>query len=119
LYVSIFDCFGEMRTGDNLTTDSEPLNRRKPGVFVEALWSDLAEKGETSEPKDSEYIPYVMHDHNIYDYIVFVPRALVHNLRNMARQFGWEYLLSIFIVYGFQQGIGNAWFFQVGLLFEF
>lgn len=102
-----------MRTGDNLTTDSEPLNKRKSSHFVETMWSDLAEKGETATPSKEEYIPYVMHQHNIYDYIVFVPCALVHNLRNMAKLFGWSYLFSVFIVYGFQQGIGNAWFFQV------
>ena len=109
-----------MRTGDNLTTDSEPLNRRKPRHdanethIISPMWSDMVEKGEAAEPiKASDYIPYVMEGHSFIDYVFFVPRAVFHSLANMAKLFGWTYLLSIFIVYGFQQGIGNAWFFQV------
>eukprot|EP00602_Paraphysomonas_sp_CaronLab_P009170 CAMPEP_0185032074 /NCGR_PEP_ID=MMETSP1103-20130426/19919_1 /TAXON_ID=36769 /ORGANISM="Paraphysomonas bandaiensis, Strain Caron Lab Isolate" /LENGTH=560 /DNA_ID=CAMNT_0027567833 /DNA_START=250 /DNA_END=1932 /DNA_ORIENTATION=+ len=30
----------------------------------------------------------------------------------MAKAFGWPFILSVFIVYGFQQGLGNSWFFQ-------
>ena len=103
-----------MRTGDNLTTDSEPLNKRNKHHTKEtSLWSDLAEKGESESRKTPEYIPYVMENHNFRDYVFFVPYAVMHSLQNMARMFGWGYLLSIFIVYGFQQGVGNAWFFQV------
>jgi hypothetical protein len=30
----------------------------------------------------------------------------------MARVFGWQFLFSVFVVYGVQQGMANSWFFQ-------
>lgn len=37
---------------------------------------------------------------------------MVHFLKNLSRAFGWRYVFMVCMVYGLQQGLGNAWFFQ-------
>jgi hypothetical protein len=77
-------------------------------------WKDVPisshEMRESSE--NVEYSPYTMKDNSLFSYIIFVPAAVMHSLSNMAKVFGWKFIFSIFIVYGTQQGIANAWFFQ-------
>jgi hypothetical protein len=100
-----------MKVGENYIIDNEPLHK-------ENLWSDLDPQHSSpsgpspSSSKETSYAPYVMPSHSFYHYLCFVPHSVYHTLSNMAKIFGWGFIFSVLLVYGFQQGLGNSWFFQ-------
>lgn len=95
-----------MKVGDSVGTDDDNLLK----------WKNLPTKqNKTKDMKsncDEEYSAYVMADSTFYSYVIFLPCSVLHSLSHMAKVFGWKFIISVFIVYGTQQGIGNAWFFQ-------
>lgn len=57
----------------------------------------------TADTDKNEYTTYTFPENpNIFDYILFVPVAVMHSLRNMSRAFGWRFVAMIIIVYGLQ-----------------
>jgi hypothetical protein len=101
-----------MKVGESFITDSEPFQK-------ESLWSDLDRSGSGrgnasyGDLKNLHYAPYLMPDHSLTSYLCFVPASIYHSLSHMAKIFGWGFIFSVLLVYGFQQGLGNSWFFQV------
>jgi hypothetical protein len=48
----------------------------------------------------------------LLDYLCYLPLNLQHYLKNLSKAFGWKFVVIVCVVYGLQQGLGNAWFFQ-------
>jgi hypothetical protein len=48
----------------------------------------------------------------LLDWIFYIPLNLQHYLKNLSKAFGWKFVFIVCTVYGLQQGLGNAWFFQ-------
>lgn len=110
-----------MKVGESYVVDNEPLQK-------ESLWghlnshshdphhhppqSDSDTPSSSSKGTSPSYAPYVMPSHSLYHYLCFVPHSVYHTLSNMAKVFGWGFIFSVLLVYGFQQGLGNSWFFQ-------
>lgn len=113
-----------MHIRDTLSSDSEHVK----GRACTPQWRDVAvrrrraeeeeeeerrdELGQRPQQKQHQYSSYELPDHSLRSYVTFVPCAILHSLRNMAAVFGWQFLFSIFVVYGVQQGMANSWFFQ-------
>lgn len=61
------------------------------------------------------YEPFVWKKRNsptLWDYLCYLPHNLQHFLKNLSKAFGWKFVVIVTVVYGLQQGLGNAWFFQ-------
>ena len=81
-----------MRVRDTLSSESEHLKAR---VCAGAgpLWGDLAVRRRRSRDCEDEeqcgldhgYAAYEMPDQSVLSYLMFIPRAISHSLRNMAR----------------------------------
>lgn len=39
------------------------------------------------------------------DYVLYLPRNLIHFLMNLCNAFGWKFVVIVCIVYGLQQGV--------------
>jgi hypothetical protein len=104
-----------MKLGDNFATDGEPLSKRTPpiAVDIQKSWKETIDLESSAQSKGQDYVPYEMGPPSLLNYLLFIPNAINHSLCNMASVFGWKFILSVFVVYGFQQGLGNSWFFQV------
>eukprot|EP01041_Mallomonas_annulata_P003967 gene3967-7905_t len=84
-------------------SDDKPLMLSTHGVNSEIS---------STTDNSNEYFPYAFPSNpTIFDYIFFVPLAINHSITNMSRAFGWKFVFMIVIVYGVQQGMGNAFFF--------
>mmetsp|Transcript_9468 Transcript_9468/g.14261 ORF Transcript_9468/g.14261 Transcript_9468/m.14261 type:complete len:371 (+) Transcript_9468:52-1164(+) len=46
------------------------------------------------------------------DYLLYIPLNVGHYFKNLSAAFGWKFVFIVCMVYGAQQGLANAWFFQ-------
>ena len=94
-----------MRIRDTLSSESEHVKSRAPGL----QWRDVRVRRRRSGSRDDdadddagwsgrdrdrnsglgakqyEYTSYEMPDHSVLSYVTFIPYAITHSLRNMAK----------------------------------
>ena len=82
---------------DNFTgqADDKPLMHSTHG--------GISNINSSLEVEGTEYVVFVFPEHpTFFDYVTFVPQAILHSLTNMSRAFGWRFVAMIIIVYGLQ-----------------
>ena len=76
-------------------------------AFLTWIRLDGAKSDDDGVTKDKiRYSVFAMVGNPTYiDYILYLPRNLIHFLMNLCNAFGWKFVVIVCIVYGLQQGV--------------